>query len=49
MLDESHQSLNLRTVSAIVTAHFFCACEGSGVRRERNAQHAGHVEWFCLL
>ena len=39
----------LRTVPTIVTAHIFCACQGSRARRERNAQHAGHAEWFCLL
>ena len=39
----------LRTVPTIVTAHIFCACQGSRARRERNAQHAGHADWFCLL
>ena len=39
----------LRTVPTIVTAQIFCACEGSRARRERNAQHAGHEDWFCLL
>ena len=38
----------LRTVPTIVTVHIFCACQGSRARRERNAQHAGHVDWFCL-
>ena len=27
----------LRTVPTIVTAHIFCACQGSRARRERNA------------
>ena len=40
--------MKLRTVPTIVTAHIFCACEGSRVRRERNAQHAGYADWFCL-
>ena len=40
---------DLRTVPTIVTAHIFCACQGSRARRERNAQHAGHADWFCLL
>ena len=40
--------LKLRTVPTIVTAHIFCACQGSRAQRERNAQHAGHVHWFCL-
>jgi len=40
---------SLRTVPTIVTAHIFCACQGSRARRERNAQHAGHADWFCLL
>ena len=39
--------LDLRTVSTIVTAHIFCACQDSRARRERNAQHTGHAEWFC--
>ena len=26
-----------------------CACQGSRARRERNAQHPGHTDWFCLL
>ena len=43
------QSLKLRTVPTIVTAHIFCACQSSRARRERNAQHAGHADWFCLL
>ena len=41
--------VKLRAVPTIVTAHIFCACQGSRARRERNAQHAGHVDWFCLL
>jgi len=41
--------LALRTVPTIVTAHIFCACEGSRARRERNGQHAGHADWFCFL
>ena len=41
--------LALRTVLTIVTAHIFYACQGSRARRERNAQHAGHANWFCLL
>ena len=40
--------LDLRTVPTIVTAHIFCAYQGSRSRREGNAQHAGHAEWFCL-
>ena len=32
----------------IVTAHIFCACQGSRARRERNAQHAGHEDWVCF-
>ena len=40
---------NLRTVPTILTAHIFCACQGSRARRERNAQHAGRADWFCLL
>ena len=40
---------HLRTVPTIVTAHIFCACQGSCARRERNAQQAGHADWFCLL
>ena len=39
----------LRTVPTIVTAHIFCACQGSRARRERNAQHAAHADWFCFL
>ena len=39
----------LRTVPTIVTAHIFCAYLGSRARRERNAQLAGHADWFCLL
>ena len=39
----------LRTVPTIVTAQIFCACQGSRARRERNVQHAGHTDWFCLL
>ena len=39
----------LMTVPTIVTAHIYCACQGSRARRERNAQHAGHADWFCLL
>ena len=39
----------LRTVPTIVTAHIFCAYQGSRVGRERNAQHAGHADWPCLL
>ena len=27
-------------------AHYY---QGSRARRERNAQHAGHADWFCLL
>ena len=42
-------SVPKRTVPTIVTAHIFCACQGSHARRERNAQHAGHEDWFCLL
>ena len=41
--------LALRTVPTIVTAHIFCACQGSRRRRERNAPHAGHANWFCFL
>ena len=41
--------LALLTVFTIVTAHIFYACQGSRARRERNAQHAGHADWFCLL
>ena len=37
----------LRTVPTIVTAHIFCACQGSRARRKRNAQQAGHAD--CLL
>ena len=37
----------LRTEPTIVTAHIFYACQGSRAG-ERNAQHAGHAEWFCL-
>ena len=44
-----HQEASLRTVPTIVTAHIFCSCQGSRARRERNAQHAGHADWFCLL
>ena len=40
---------DLRTVPTIVTAHIFCACQGSRVRRETNVQNAGHADWFCLL
>ena len=40
---------SLKTVPTIVTAHIFCACQGSRARHERNAQHAGHADWFCLL
>ena len=40
---------SLRMVPTIVTAHIFCACQGSRARRERNVQHAGHADWFCLL
>ena len=39
--------VQLRTVPTVVTAQIFCACQGSRVRRERNAQHAGHADWFC--
>ena len=39
----------LRKVPIIVTAHIFCKCQGSRARRERNAQHAGHADWLCLL
>ena len=39
----------LRTVPSIITAHIFCVCQGSLTRRERNGQHAGHADWFCLL
>ena len=46
---KSPNNLHLRRVPNIVTAHIFCACQGSRARRERNAQHAGHVGWFCLL
>ena len=38
----------LRTVLTIVTAHIFCACQSSRAQRERNAQHAGLADWFCL-
>ena len=41
--------LDLRPVPTIVTAQIFCACQDSRARRERNAQHAGHMEWFCPL
>ena len=41
--------LHLKTVPTIVTAHIFCACQGSHARPKRNAQHAGHADWFCLL
>ena len=40
---------DLRTVPTIVTAPIFCACQGSRARSERNAQHAGQADWFCLL
>ena len=36
----------LRTVLTIVTAHIFCACQGSRVRRERNTQHAGQQQTY---
>ena len=36
-------------VPTIVTAHIFCACQGSRARPERNAQHAGHADWFCYF
>ena len=39
--------VQLRTVPTVVTAQIFCACQGSRARRERNAQHAGHADWFC--
>ena len=41
--------LQFRTGPTIVTAHIFCACQGSRARRERNALHTGHADWFCLL
>ena len=36
-------------VPTIVTAHIFCVCQGSRARPERNAQHAGHADWFCYF
>ena len=39
----------LRTVPTIVTVHIFCICQGSRAQHERNEQHAGHADWFCLL
>ena len=39
---------DLRTVPTIVTAHIFCACQGSRARCERNAQHAGRADWFSI-
>ena len=41
--------LQLRTGPTIVTAYIFYACQGSRARRERNAQHTEHADWFCLL
>ena len=39
---------SLRTVPTIVTAHIFCPFQGSRARRERNAQHAGLADRYCL-
>ena len=39
----------LRTVPTIVTVHIFCTCQGSCVQHERNEEHPGHADWFCLL
>ena len=47
--NEHLESHGLRTVPTIITVHIFCAWQGSRARRERNAQHAGHEDWYCLL
>ena len=49
LLNNIYVFLLLRTVPTIVTAHIFCACQDSRARHERNAQHAGHADWLCLL
>ena len=47
----------LRTVPTIVTAHIYCACQGSRARRERNAQQFSSLKteevcaccYFCRI
>ena len=36
------------SLPTIVTAHIFCACQGSRARPERNAQHTRHEDWLCF-
>ena len=41
--------INRHIMSIIVTEQILCACQGSRAQRERNAQHAAHADWLCLL
>ena len=46
MLKRNAEIAPLRSVPTIVTAHIFCACQGSRAQRERYAQHAQHGQVF---